>query len=36
MAFVKDPGKINNHAIAEEAKKAALNNTRNCKNLLIE
>jgi hypothetical protein len=29
MAFVNDPGKINNHAIAQEAKKTALNNTRN-------
>jgi hypothetical protein len=29
MAFVNDPGKINIHAIAEEAKMAALNNTRN-------
>jgi hypothetical protein len=29
MAFVNDPGKINIHAIAEEAKVAILQTTRN-------
>jgi hypothetical protein len=29
IAFVNDPGMKKNHAIAEEAKKAALNNTKN-------